>query len=147
MTFTTNDFRGEAHDPINVTNMGGTELYEEIKEFICVWFAENNIPAKLSEEMLKSGSFFGGSKVPILLINHPDPSCKYFTIGVYVNGSVLNFKYLGKSEEQYKYNLKEARQQQGNFLQTLFIKPNEFKIQQEFQWQAQVLSFIEGFFS
>ena len=146
MTFSTNDFRGEAHEPINVTNMGGTELYESLKEFMCVWFADNNIPAKLREDTVKSGGLFG-SRVPIVLISHPDPTCKYFMIGIYVVDHAVYFPLLGKSEEQYKYNMKEMRQQQGNFIPAALIKPNELKIQQELQWQSDVLTLVDGFFS
>ncbi len=146
MTYSTNDFRGEAHCPINVTDASGTELYNALKEFICVYFAENNIPVRMREEMLKSGRLFGGTKVPMVLIDHSDTSCKYFTIGMYVVGSVVNFPLLGKSEEQYKYNSKEMYQQQGKFIQAALYRPDEFKIQQEFQWQENVLSFIEEFF-
>lgn len=146
MTYSTNDFRGEARAPINVADASGEELYIALKEFLCVYFAENPVPIKFSEEALKSGGLFG-TKVPMVLFRHPDPSCKYFTIGMYVVGSVVNFPLIGKSEEQYKYNSRELYQQQGKWMQAALYRPDEFKIQQEFQWQADVLSFVDAFFS
>lgn len=146
MGFTTNDFRGEAYESIGFSDCSGLELYNLIKETIIVCAEENGIPISTHEDTFKSGGFIGGTKVPLLLINHPDSSCKYFTIGMYVIGNTVFFPLLGKSAEQYKYNMREMNQNKGNFLQAALNRPDEIKIQQELQWQYNVLCCMERFF-
>ena len=34
MAFTTNDFRGEIHDPINVTNADGVDIYASLRDYL-----------------------------------------------------------------------------------------------------------------
>lgn len=147
MAFTTNDFRGELHDPINVTNSAGVDIFSALKEYMLSASESTNIPMKIREDTLKSGGLLFGSRTPLLLINHPDTSCKYFTIGIFFNDSVMNFQLFGKSEEQFKYNLKEQARKEGNFIKQALYRPDELKIQQENKWEADVLSLIlDGFF-
>lgn len=147
MAFTTNDFRGELHDPISVTNGDGVDIYSSLKEYLFSVAETTNVPMSLHEDTLKSGGLLFGSRIPLLLISHPDSSCKYFSIGIFVNNSVMNFQLFGKSEEQYKYNLKEQAKREGNFIKQAFYKPDELKIQQEKRWEMDVLSLIlDGFF-
>ena len=148
MAFTTNDFRGEIHDPINVTNSDGVDLYASLRNYLSSLVGSTSVPMSLREDTLKSGGFLFGSRIPLILISHPDPSCKYFSIGKFINDSVMNFQLFGRSEEQYKYNLKEQAKREGNFIKQAFYKPDELKIQQESRWESDVLSLIlDGFFA
>ncbi len=148
MAISTNYFRGELHDPITITGCDGVDLFSALKEYLLSAAENTSVPMKIHEDTLKSGGLLFGSRIPLLLINHPDPSCKYFTIGIFFNGSVINFQLLGKSEEQYKYNLKEQARKEGNFIKQALYRPDELKIQQENTWQSDVLSLIlDGFFS
>lgn len=146
MSYTSSDFRGEARDPIRFTDCSGQELFDVMRNAFIDWTQSNNIPARITEDIFKTGNFITGSKVPMLLINHPDPSCKFFTLGIYVVNNVVNFPLLGKSAEQYKYNMKEYNKSKGSFIQAALTRPNEIKIQEEMQWQYDVLSCIDEYF-
>lgn len=146
MSYTSSDFRGEARDSIGFSDCSGQELFSIMKNAFLDWTRENHIPATITEDVFKTGGLLTGSRAPMLLINHPDPSCKYFTLGVYVVDNIVYFPLLGKSAEQYKYNMKEYNKSKGSFIQAALTRPNEIKIQQEMQWQYDVLSCIDAYF-
>ena len=146
MSYTSSDFRGEARDSVGFSDCSGQVLFNLIKDAFIDWTQENNIPAKFTEDVFKTGGLLSGSKAPMLLINHPDPSCKYFTLGIYVVNNMVHFPLLGKSAEQYKYNSKELLKSKGNFIQAALVRPNEIKLQEEMQWQYDVLSCIDEYF-
>lgn len=146
MSFTSSDFRGEAHESVGFSDCSGQQLYDIIKNALMDWTEENHIPAKFSEDYFKTGGLLTGSKVPMLLVNHPNPSCKFFTIGMYVVDKFVYFPLLGKSAEQYKYRMKEMNKSNGSFIQAALTRPNEIKIQEEMQWQYDLLSCINAYF-
>lgn len=138
MTFHTDDFRGSAQENVRFTT--SDDWFQKIKETMQTELESRGIPAKLSEGKVKSGGMLFGSKYPILVIHHPDSSCRYFDIGICVNGDTISFPLLGISAENTKYNKKKIYEQNGNFIKAAMVKPDMFKLQQEHEWQSQVLA-------
>lgn len=63
MAFTTNDFRGEIHDPINVTNADGVDIYASLRDYLFSLAGSTSVPMSLREDTLKSGGFLFGSRM------------------------------------------------------------------------------------
>lgn len=138
MAYNTSEIRGEAQGSINFSNeVGGETLFRKIKDLITEEIRVRNIPANIREDVLKSGGIFG-SRLPLLIISHP--TNRFFYIGIYVNNSSVFFPLLGESAENTKANKKEYYQQNGNFIKAALTNPDEFKLQEEIQWQSAVLS-------
>lgn len=131
MAYNTNLIRGYADDGIFYRNEDPATLFEKVKNAIECHIQENNIPAIVTEDVLKSGGLFG-SKLPLLLISHPDKSCKFFTLGIYVNGTQVFTPLFGYSAEIEKANSG-----------SLFKKADQFKIQQEHEWRARILQVFD----
>ncbi len=139
MAIHTDAFRGYVQDGIAFTQeQGGYDLFIKIKNNITMEMENRGVPFKITENEVKSGGFFG-SKYPILIISHPDPSCKYFSIGICVNNTQVSFPLLGESAENTKANMKDMYEQQGRFIKSAFVNPDIFKLQQEAEWQRQVI--------
>lgn len=114
------------------------ELFEKIKDILPDALSERNIPFNIYEDVVKSGSFFRGSRSPVVIISHPDPSCKYFSIGICVNGNQISFPLVGRSEETRKVKMKQMYEHQGS-IKALLIKPDTLKLQKEENWRRQVI--------
>lgn len=139
MSIHTNSFKGFAQEGIAFSNeQGGTALFYKIKEIVEQGIASQGIPATIREDVVKSGGFFGNT-CPILIVTHSDYSCRYFSIGIYVNGTQVSFPLLGESAENTKRNKKKMYQENGNFIMAAMTNPDEFKLQQEAEWQYRVL--------
>lgn len=139
MTYHTEDFRGFAQDCIVLKKeQDDTTLFYKIKDFMENEIKQRGIPAVIHEGVVKSGGMFGQKK-PLLVIAHSDSACKYFFIGIFVAGIQVYFPLLGESAENTKCNRKKRYQESGNFIMAGMTKPDEFKLQQEAEWQYQVL--------
>ncbi len=137
MAYKTDDFRGEAQEGFAFPNeVGGEEMFRQVKHCMIALLKERRIPANVREDVLKSGGLFG-SRAPILVISHPTE--KYYDIGMYVNGINIGFPLLGESSENTKYNKKKYYEENGSRIKAAMIHPDELKLQQEIQWQRQVL--------
>ncbi|MBQ2758372.1 MAG: hypothetical protein IJE93_01235 [Clostridia bacterium] len=140
MAIHTNDFKGSAQENITFLHesANNNELFERIKSVFLSELDARGIPYNAYENIVKSGGIFG-TKLPILVISHPDKACKYFDIGVYVNNTTVCFPLLGESAENTKYNTKEYYKNNGNHLLAAATRYDEFKLQQEWAWRQQVL--------
>lgn len=139
MAYHTEDFRGFAQDCIALKKeQGDTTLFYKIKDLMENEIKQRGIPAVIREDVVKSGGMFGQKK-PLLIIAHSDSSCKYFFIGIYVTGTQVYFPLLGESAENTKYNKNKHYQESHNFIMAGMTKPDEFKLQQEAEWQYRVL--------
>ena len=139
MAYKTDEIRGYVQDPISITGeVGGEVLYEKIKENLSLSIQNNNIPAIIKDDILKSGGFFG-TKVPLLVIKNTTPNCRFFDIGISVNGNTISFILLGESAENTKNNKKNYYKENGNYLMTALIRVDELKLQQEALWRNSVI--------
>lgn len=146
MTFHTDDFRGFAQDSIILRNeTGGYDLYDTIKSSLISELKNRGIPAVLLDKEVKSGSRIFGTKYPMLVIVHPDSSCRYFAIGICVNKNQLTFPLLGESAENTKANKHATLENNGSFFRAALKKPDLFKLQQEEIWRKQILDCINYF--
>lgn len=146
MTYKTDDFRGYLMDSVRFTNSSGNELYDNLKETVIYYTQERGIPAEITDATVKSGGLLMGSKIPMLVIHHPDPACKYYDIGVSVNGNIVDFPLLGKSAEIVKYNWHENLKSKGNFIQAALYKADMYKIEQEEAWEKEIIDCINMIF-
>lgn len=148
MAIHTDMFRGFAQDNVILRQeKGGYELFNKIKENVTEELKSRGIPFRMTENEVKSGGLLFGSKYPILIITHPDFSCKYFQIGICVNGNQISFPLLGESAENTKANKKDMYEKQGSFFKSALVKPDMFKLQQEANWQRQVLDCFNSLIS
>lgn len=146
MAVHTDDFRGEAMEGIRFVDVGpndGEQLYQNIKRGMNSELEHRGIPANIRESVVKSGGLFG-SKFPLLMISHP--SCRYFTIGIYVNGNVVKFPLLGESTQNTKANMKKMYEEQGRFIKAALVKPDMLKLEQEAAWRQSVLDCFHSLF-
>lgn len=135
----TSMFKGEAQQSITFPNEeGGYALFNKIKDMLIAEIQYQNIPATFFETQVKSGGMFG-TKLPILVISHPTYHNDYFSLCVMVNGQTVSFPLTGESKENTKANKKEFYTQNGNYIKASFCNPDEFKLQQEVDWEASIL--------
>ncbi|MGN0611030.1 MAG: hypothetical protein ACI4JI_04530 [Ruminiclostridium sp.] len=139
MAYNTNDIRGYAQDGFRFSGEEGKELYNTLKEIMEDGIAAKRIPAVIFDDVMKSGGMFG-TKLPMFVISHSNnSSCRYFMIGVLVNGNEVLFPLLGESAENTKFNKKKYYEENGNYIKAALIKPDEFKLHQEISWQKSIL--------
>ena len=139
------DERGTwSEQPIRFTDMESIDV-TGVKNAVENWCREQGIPIIISEAEYVSGSMFSKTSVPLILIRHPDPLCKYFTLGLYAHKNVLYFPLFGESAENTKANKHEMYKNQGSIIKAKFYEPDMFKLQEEIDWQLAVYAFFEGF--
>lgn len=128
MAYSTKEFRGEAHQGIRFKNeKNPTSLMEYFHEFLPAALEREGIPARVRLDTVKSGGLFG-TKLPILIISHPNPPSRFFDIGVVVNGNMVSFPLLGESKQNTAANMGK--------------RYDEFKLQQEISWRASIVDII-----
>lgn len=132
MAYSTKDFRGEASTGIRIRNAQSNDLIDIFQKELPARLRDAGIPAVCHMDIAKSGGLFG-TKLPMLVISHPNPPSKYFSIGVVVNGNVVTFPYLGESKQNTAKNMGK--------------RYDEFKLQQEESWQADIIHEIEELFN
>lgn len=137
--YKTSEFRGFLQGGLLLKDdVGGQELYDKMKALLVEKIKEKGIPATIREDVVKSGGLFG-TKFPILIISNPDPENKFFDLGFFVNGQTIYFPLLGTSSENTKLNMKKQYEAEGKLLRSKMIKPDEFKLQKENEWEALIL--------
>lgn len=141
--YKTTDFRGTFREGMRFSSMSGDALYRSLKNDFPYALKEKGIPCIVSQDEAKSGGFFG-TKLPMLVVRHPNPPTRFFDLGFVVNGNVISFVYLGESEQNTKMNKKNALTAEGKYIQAGFVKPDEFILQQEKMWNADVLAVFES---
>ena len=143
--YRTDDFRGYAQENITLTNeVGGDALFRKVSELVISEIRERGVAANCREDEVKSGGLFG-TRLPILVISNSEPGNRYFDIGIFCNGNTVNFPLLGESAENTKANKKQFYNENGNFIKAALVNPDEMKLQQEVQWEAQVLDCFNCF--
>lgn len=141
--FKTSDFRGTIRDGSRFSDMSGDTLYQAIARDLPRALKEAGIPCSVREDSVKSGGIFG-THLPMLLVSHPNPPSKFFSMGFVVNGNVVSFVYLGESTQNTKMNTKKALEAEGKYLRAAMVKPDEFLLQQEHSWNASVLDVFDS---
>lgn len=137
MSYHTKDFRGEAHAPFRCSDSASDTL-RFLTQSLPGAFQQNNIPANVREDTVKSGGFFG-SAVPMLVISHPNPPSHYFDIGIVINGQVISFPLLGYSAENTRANKKAV----ATGLKSLLTpSADEFALQEEALWERDVIETV-----
>lgn len=132
MAYTTKDYRGEAAPGIRVRNADEKTLQSELQSAVADRLASEGIPASVTVDTVRSGGLLFGTRLPIIVITHPNPPSRFFSIGVVVNGNMISFPLLGESKQNTAAN-------QGR-------RYDEFKLQQEVSWQASVTDAIDSLF-
>ncbi len=139
MVYNTSMFMGSVRDELLLnSDICGFELFNEISRHMRSSINEKRISAKISEEHVKSGGWLS-PKFPMLVISNSDSSCKFFDIGICVNGNILTFPLLGESAENTKANKKKILESEGKYFRAALINPDMFKLQQESLWRMQIM--------
>lgn len=128
MAYSTKDFRGEATQGIRFTNSDAEALTNFFHRELPVALTERGIPSHVRFDTVKSGGLFG-TKLPIMIISHPNPPSRFFDVGIVVNGNMVSFPLLGESKQNTAANMGK--------------RYDEFKLQQEESWRASVMDVIE----
>ena len=142
----TGAFRGELRDKVRITDMRGKELFDSICQCLPKVLEQGDIPFSCRTDEVQTGGFFGGSSRPILVVSHPNPPSRFFDIVFLVNDNVISFHVIGESEQNTKANKKAAYEQEGKFLRAAMINADEFILEQEKSWQADVLDAFASMF-
>lgn len=129
MAYSTKDFRGEAYQGLRFKGENAETLIEHFHRLLPGALEREGVPAKVRLDTVKSGGLFG-TKLPILIISHPNPPSRFFDIGVVVNGNMVSFPLLGESKQNTAANLGK--------------RYDEFKLQQEISWQSSIVDVING---
>ena len=133
--------RGSWRDGIRFSNVPDfTEMCEVLESEI----KERNIPASLYVSEYVSGRFLSKTKAPLLLIDNTESGCKYFTLGIYLNGNTMRFPMFGESAENTRANKYEYYKSQGIGLKAAFYKPDMLKLDREIEWQASVIECFDS---
>lgn len=141
--YKTSDFRGPIRDPIRIEATSGNELYQAMRKNLPATLKDRGIPHSVHEDTVKSGGMLG-TKLPMLIISHPNPPTSFFNMGFIVNDHVISFVYLGESAQNTKMNKKLSMEAEGKHLRAAMIKPDEFILQQEKLWNSQVLDSFDS---
>ena len=141
--YKTSDFRGSIRDSIHIDALSGDALYQAMRKDLPATLKDKSIPHTVHEDTVKSGGLFG-TKLPILVISHPNPPTSFFSMGFVVNDNVISFVYLGESAQNTKLNKKRSMEAEGKHLRAAMIKPDEFILQQEKLWNLQVLDSFDS---
>lgn len=137
------DFRGTIRDGTRFTRMSGENLFQAIKRDLPTALKEAGVPCDIAEDTVKSGGMFG-TRLPILVVSHPNPPSRFFEMGFVINENVVTYVYLGESTQNTKRNTKKALEAEGKHFRAAMIKPDEFLLQQEYQWNASVLDVFDS---
>ena len=142
----TGAFRGELRDKVRIRDMRGQELFDGICRNLPEKLKEEGIPFTSRTDEVRSGGIFGGSSSPCLIISHPNPPTCFFEIVFLVNDNVISFHVIGESEQNTKANKKAAYEQEGKWIRAAMVSADEFILQQEQSWQADVLDTFASMF-
>lgn len=142
----TGAFRGELRDKVRITDMRGQELFNNICNYLPKVLEEQGIPYNCRTDEVQTGGFFGGTCRPILVISHPNPPSRFFDIVFLVNDNVISFHVIGESEQNTKANKRAAYEQEGKWIRAGMISVDEFVLEQEKSWQADVLDAFASMF-
>ena len=143
LMYRTSDFRGQVRNPVRIVDASGDELFQNLKRALPEALKAYGVPAKVSEDVVKSGGMFG-TKSPMLLVMHPNPPSSYFAMGFVVNNNLLSFVYLGESAQNTKMNMKKSLESEGKYLRAAMVKPDEFLLQQENMWNNDVMEAFDA---
>lgn len=127
MAYSTKDFRGEAHQGVRFKGGDAESLMACFQQIIPDRLNEEGIPAEVSFDTAKSGGLFG-TRLPMMVISHPNPPSRFFKIGIIVNGNIVTFPLLGESKQNTAKNMGK--------------RYDQFLLEQEESWQASVADVI-----
>lgn len=142
----TGSFRGELRDKVRIRDVRGKALFEGICNALPEKLEEEGIPFSYRTDEVRSGGFLGGSSSPAVIVSHPNPPSRFFDILFLVNDNIISFYVIGESEQNTKANKKAAYEQEGKFIRAAMIDADEFILEQERAWQADVLDAFASLF-
>ena len=142
----TSYFRGELREKVRIRDMRGQVLFDSICRNLPDVLKNEGIPYQCRTDAVQTGGFFGGSSSPILIVGYPSPPTRFFDIVFVVNDNIISFYVIGESEQNTKANKKAAYEQEGKFIRAAMISPDEFILDQERAWQADVLDAFASMF-
>ena len=147
--YITRSFRGNAQESIRLINapFRKRELRDRLMISVEQLLEERNIPAKVCKASVKVPGFFRFNILPMIVIKNTELRNKYFNIGMVVNDDTILFTFLGSSRENTKYNLSKMYKDEGTIsgeIKGAMYKANEFKLQNEANWQQDVLNCINS---
>lgn len=130
MAYNTNQFRGYAAKGIKVTNCRGDQLFNAVHKNLLKDLDAAGIPAVVEVDEVKSGGLLG-SRMPLIVVSHPNPPFKYRKVCVLVNDNTVTFPLIGDSFQEKK---EEAKQRAGFFTSLLMSGGDQLAAQQEESW-------------
>lgn len=142
----TGAFRGELREKVRIRDMRGQALFDNVCKHLPLTLEAEGIPFRYRTDEVRSGGFFGGSSSPCMIVSHPNPPSSFFEIVFLVNDNVISFHVIGESEQNTKANKKAAYEQEGKWIRAAMVSPDEFLLDQEKAWQADVLDAFASMF-
>lgn len=131
MAISTKDFRGQASEGIRIRNAQSSELEAIYQKELPERLRGAGIPVNIHMETVKSGGLFG-TKLPMMVISHPNPPSRFFSVGVIVNGNTVSFPLIGESKQNTAKNMGK--------------RYDQFLLQQEISWQSDITHEIKELF-
>ena len=143
MAYSTNQFRGSAQDGIRVTDCRGDQLFQAVYKNLEADLRARGIPAVVEVDEVKSGGLFG-TRLPIIVVSHPNPPFKYRKVCVLVNDNVITFPLLGDSIQDMKERAWNRTGLIGSFI---LPRGDQLKAQQEESWIYEIADTVLSRFS
>ena len=143
MAYVLQSYQSYASKGIRISNRQGDELLQSIRRKLERSIQQQNFPATVSMEEVKTGTGFFAQKVPMLVIRHPNPPFKYREVGVIVNGDTVTFPLWGRDVQQSR---QESKKRAGLLTGLLMPGGNQLQHQQEVNWLQDVVDIINSGF-
>ena len=143
MAYVLQSYQSYADKGIRIGNRQGDELMQSIRRKLERKIQQQNFPATVSMEEVKTGTWLFAQKVPMLVIRHPNPPFKYREVGVIVNGDTVTFPLWGRDVQQAR---QESKKRAGLLTSLLMPGGNQLQHQQEVNWIQDVVDMINSGF-
>lgn len=143
MAYSTNQFHGYAQKGIRVSDCRGDQLFQVVYRDLKADLQARGIPAVLEVDEVKSGGLFG-TRLPIIVVSHPNPPFKYRKVCVLVNDNMITFPLLGSSVQDMKERAWKSAGLVGSFI---LPRGDQLKAQQEENWIFEIADTVLSRFS
>ncbi len=143
MAYVLQSYQPYAGKGIRIDNLQGDELMQSIRRKLERNIQQQNFPATVSMEEVKTGTGLFAQKVPMLVIRHPNPPFKYREVGVIVNGDTVTFPLWGRDVQKDR---QESKRRAGLLTSLLMPGGNQLQHQQEVNWIQDIVDMINSGF-
>lgn len=143
MAYSTNQFRGYAQKGIRVSDCRGEQLFRVVYNDLKADLQAMGIPAVVEVDEVKSGGLFG-TRLPIMVVSHPNPPFQYRKVCVLVNDNTITFPLLGNSVQDAKERAWKRAGLIGSFI---LPRGDQLKAQQEEEWIYEIANTVLSRFS